>query len=329
MPYIDGQYVDEATYLASPTQGAGSGYAPGPDGSVLVDPIEYGVAFDPTLFSQQAGGTQQADGGDGVEAPSWLPPQLAQVWMQAWVETGDASLALDAVQRSDAYDVYFPGNRREDGSLRYSESEYLAMMEGFEDTILSLGVNPAVFRDDFVALIEGNVSVAEFNTRVQTIADRVLNQAPAIRDFFATHYAIDMTDAAIVAAALSPTLNTSLLNRQISVAEVGGQAALRGFGIDLDLATQIYEQGVTGAAAGQLFSQAATQLPILEILARRHNDPDDSFDINEFTSAAVFDDPEQRQRIRRLLSAERASFGASSQFAQDRARGAVLGLRAV
>lgn len=264
-----------------------------------------------------------------VQAPIWLPGELGDLWVQAWIETGDPALAIDAVRRSEEYNTYFPGNRRDDGSLRYTELDYLSMVEGFEDVLLSVGLNPSVFREDVVGLVSGNVSVTEFGRRVDALTDRVLNQAPEIRAYYAETFGIEMTDAAIIGTVLSPALNDAVLSKQITVAEIGGQAALSGFGINTDLATSIYERGLDRSSASQLFSQAAEQLPILDILAGRHNDPDDDFDINEFTNAAIFDDQEQRSRIRRLLAAERASFGRQSQFVEDRARGAIVGLRSI
>jgi hypothetical protein len=46
----------------------------------------------------------------------------------------------------------------------------------------------------------------------------------------------------------------------------------------------------------------------LDDLARRHRDPDDTFDLNEFADANVFGDAAQTRRIRRLLRQEASLF---------------------
>jgi len=71
----------------------------------------------------------------------------------------------------------------------------------------------------------------------------------------------------------------------------------------------LFEAGVDDRSqAQQLFASAEAALPVLNVLAARHADPDDDFDLKEFVSAQVLRDPEQRQRMRRLIAQERSSF---------------------
>jgi hypothetical protein len=66
----------------------------------------------------------------------------------------------------------------------------------------------------------------------------------------------------------------------------------------------------------------------MNVLAKRHADPDDTFDLNEFVASEIYDDPEQRRRIRRLVSQERSLFaniGAQTQFSRTRV-GGITGL---
>ena len=72
-------------------------------------------------------------------------------------------------------------------------------------------------------------------------------------------------------------------------------------------------------------------LPALQVLAARHADPDDTFDLGEFTQAQIMNDPMQRQRIRRLVAQEQSDFsqgaGQASAFELDQT-GQKLGLKA-
>jgi hypothetical protein len=264
----------------------------------------------------------------------YLPEALLDAFLVGYVEHGDVALAQAAMRADASYDTYFPGNRRaEDGTIRFTEVEYSSYRDYFRATLASVNVNPDLFGDKFAELVMGDVSPAEFAARVDAIYERVISQSPQIRAWYAsggeggTAFApIAMTDSALIASALDPEVGDAILNRRISLAEVGGEGALRGFGINFDLAESLVQAGVGKGQAQELFGQAASQLPILDVLARRHNDPDDDFDINEFTKAAIFDDPVERQRIRRLIAQEQ---GLYTQGAFNRGReGEVLGLLA-
>lgn len=263
----------------------------------------------------------------------FLPDELLAIFIDAYVEFGDVELATAAMRQAPAYERYFAGNRRADGTVRMTEGEYASYRERFRLTIASINVNPDLFSEQFVNLVAGDVSPDEFLGRVESLYERVIDQAPAIKQTYAQLYGIEMTDSAILASVLDPEVGRAIIERRISIAEVGGEAALRGFGIELltrnalpqaVTAEELVQAGVTRQGAQQVFGEAANQLPILDILARRHDDPDDDFDINEFLSAAIFDDPEQRRRIRRLVAAEQSMF-TQGRYLREQG-GGVIGL---
>lgn len=160
----------------------------------------------------------------------WLPDALVRVYANAWAETGDPDLAWAYVQADPQYDTYFPGNRREDGTLRHTEFEYWSTMEAYADVFRSVGLNPELWRDRFVTLMEGEVSPDELAAeRIEPVFERVLDSSPEIRAYYAETYGLELTDSAILASVLDPELGDKILNKQISIAEIGGEAALRGF----------------------------------------------------------------------------------------------------
>ena len=242
--------------------------------------------------------------------PPWLEgTPLADEWLRAWTETGDGALALEAVRRHEAYDEVFAGNRRDDGTLRYDENTYFGIIESYEDALLSINVNPDLFRDKFADMLEGLVSPNEFNARVQTVWERVIDAAPAIRDYYATNFGMDFTDAGIIASFLDPDVGDAILNKNIAMSEVGGEASGRGFTVSTEFAKQLVNAGLdTASEAAQFFGSAENLIPTLSILAQRHENPDDDFNLEDFSQASIFNDPEQRRRIRRLQAQERASF---------------------
>jgi hypothetical protein len=256
----------------------------------------------------------------------WYPRELLNTLADAFVETGDVDRALTQVRASPQYESYFPGNRRDDGTLRFSELDYYLYRERARVAIASVGVNPDLFGEQIVAAIRGDRSINELEAAVDAIYERVIDRSPEMRSWYTQNYGIEMSDSALVASVLDPTVGRLILQGQIATAEIGAEAALRGFGIDLDFATNIRQRGISAQQAGQVFSAAAEQLPILDVLTRRHNDPDDDFDLNEFVAASLFDDPEERRRIRRLVAQERSLFTGGS-FARGR-EGELTGLLA-
>jgi hypothetical protein len=258
--------------------------------------------------------------------PAWLRGTgLGKVWIDAWIENGDSNqagqLALEAVRADDRYDSIFAGNRRPDGSLIHDENTYLSIIESFENTLLSVNVNPNLFRGKFPELIAGLTSPREFTNRVEAVVERVAMASAGVRQFYAQRFGLEMSREAIVASAIDPDVGQLLLNRRISMAEVGGEAFEQGFNIKTRMARRLVREGLDARGADELFAVAAYELPVLQTLAQRHADPDDTFNLTEFVGAAIFDDPEQRRRIRRLMSQERASFtggAANISFTEDR-----------
>jgi hypothetical protein len=260
--------------------------------------------------------------------PGW-PDVLLHMFVEEWVETGDQGLALARVRASDAYDAAFPGIRREDGSLRFAnEAQYLLGRERFNEALQDVGVNPELFGETFVALLEDNVSIAEATQRIDLIYNQVLDFAPEIIAYYGQTAGDNpalQTIAGIVASALDPNIGLDILERRVGIAQIGGEAAIRDFDIDLGLATRLYEVGITRGEASAAFGDAASVVPVLNTLARRHDDPDDDFDINEFVSAQLLDDPAERRRMRRLLTQERSLFSDVGALTSNRL-GAVTGL---
>ncbi len=248
----------------------------------------------------------------------YLPPAirntpLAQVYIDAWIDSGDPQMAWEEVRSHADYETYFPGNRREDGSVIYDENTYQSVIESYEDVLLSINVNPDLFTDKFAGLVQGFVSPQEFAQRIDSQYEGIIDQVPEVRQWYVDNgFAFEPTREAIIASILDPDIGDQILAGNISMAQVGGQASRRDFNISVDFARQLTQAGLdTSAEASQFFALAEGTVPALQTLARRHADPDDDFDLEEFTQAQLFEDPDQRRRMRRLLAQERASFSDS------------------
>ena len=135
-----------------------------------------------------------------------------------------------------------------------------------------------------------------------------------------------MSREGIVASLLDQKVQSDILNRNITMAEIGGEAAQRDFDITTGFVDMLADQGFDRGEANKLFGSAQRMLPMLGALASRHGDPDDSFDISEFTDAYL-NDPEQQKRITRLQAQEASTFTGGAQLDYVRGQsGGVTGL---
>ncbi len=256
----------------------------------------------------------------------WMNPEMLDAYIGSWGEFEDTSLAISAVRATNSYKTTFPGNFDPvSGEVRMSESEYFATKAAFDSTLEGIGVNAEHFQDEWEAALEGEVSPNEMLTRIESAYERIVQSAPEIMEFYSTEYGIEMTQAAILASALSPRIGQLILDKQISIAEIGGSALQRGFDISGAFAEQLSQ--VEGLDEDQFFGQARGLIPAINVLQARHDDPDDKFDLEDVSAAFLFDDPETRRRIRRLQAQESSTFTGGATIDYQRTReGGVAGL---
>jgi hypothetical protein len=268
--------------------------------------------------------------------PAWLPEGLYNSWLTAYTEAGgestpgSANYATEVIRASAEYDSYFPGLRREDGSLRYQqnpERTYYDNIEGYKNTVENIGINPDLFGEEYIDLIEGDTSPSEFASRADALYARVLSTGNDIRDWYASNYGLNMTNEGILASLMSDRVSNAVLDRQITMAEIGGEAAMRDFDITTGFVNMLEEQGMNRSEAQKFFGSAETLLPALNRLAARHGDVDDDFDIMEYAQAEGLtqgDSGNQMQRLKRLQAQEVSTFTGSA--ATDIVRGPMGGM---
>ncbi len=244
----------------------------------------------------------------------WLTGPLLNLYTRAYIEHGSADLAWADVRQTDEYEELFGGNRREDGSVRWSEMQYMQILEGFQDEVRAIGINPDTFAAEYADLFRNNKSPDEFGAQVNAIFERVVMGGDAILEAYAREFNFgDITREGLIAALISDNVHNAILDEQITIAEITGEATSAGFNPG-DLARQLEDIDFNRAQAREFFGEANTMIPAISVLARRHADPDDDFDLEEFAGAAVFNDPEQASRMRRLIKQEARSFQQSGQL---------------
>ena len=239
----------------------------------------------------------------------YLPDDVINKYVDYYAESDrNIDVALGKLRQDPIYDDYFPGNKRADKTVRYNEAEYLAVKESYKLSLEDFGLNPELFDDTFSNLIAGDVSPSEFKTRVGIVFEGIKSNIPQVKEFYSANYGIDLTDEAIFASAIKPELGEQILNKQIAVSQIGGEARRAGFGdtISLEKAQELQAAGITQAQARQLFQEAQLEVPrIQELQARGGRQVDDVFGVEDFTEAAVFRSPEELEEVR-VLEAEEA-----------------------
>jgi len=242
----------------------------------------------------------------------YLPDEVINKYVDYYAESDrNIDVALGKLRQDPVYDDYFPGNKRADRTVRYNEAEYLAVKESYKLSLEDYGLNPELFDDTFSNLIAGDVSPSEFKGRIDVVFEGIKSNIPQVKEFYSANYGIDLTDEAIFASAIKPELGEQILNKQVAVSQIGGEARRAGFGdiISLEKAQELQAAGITQAQARQLFQEAQLEVPrIQELQARggREVAEEDVFGVEEFTEAAVFRTPEEIEEVR-LLEAEEAT----------------------
>ena len=258
---------------------------------------------------------------------------LLQIYVDTWAETGNDQLALQAVRDSDEYETYFPGNTRIDPStgqgsgIRYTEAQYTALTDAYDRSFIEAGLNPDVFREAEVypALVAGDVGSEELTFRINSARQAFVDNplAEEVRAYYAQNFDIEMTDSALLASALDPSVGEDILRKNISVAQIGAEASAKAFDITLQESERLYQLGVTGSKAAQLFSQAETLLGQVESLAAAQGRQ--QLGISEYLQAEAFGSSQQQQRFRNIL-AQQATESAAVLGARRTQQGAVTGL---
>ena len=261
----------------------------------------------------------------------WLPESLIQVYADSFSETQNSDIAIAEVRKSPEYKVAFPRNVRDDGTVRLSEQDYAAVKESYGLTVEDYGLNAEYFDDTFSELIEKGIAPNEFRARIEAARSGIVENLPAVKEYYRTNFGKDLNDNEIFASIIDPTVGEAILEGRITQAQIGGEASSRGFSLSPEEAQALERAGLTQSQARQLFAQAESEVPRLAQLTRRFQ-PDaveetgttrpsgmverEGFGIEEFVEAQVFGSAEERERIARLEAQEESGFAPTTGAAR-------------
>ena len=140
-----------------------------------------------------------------------FPDTLLSVYIDAYIDSGnDATEAGNVMRQSTEYAQAFPGNLNPDAvSDKYTESEYLQIVDSYKRKIESLGVNSdlIVTTERIQTLIENVVSPQEFGERVQSVYQNVLTALPQVKEYYQLNFGQELTAAEIISSAIDPNIS--------------------------------------------------------------------------------------------------------------------------
>lgn len=293
------------------------------------DPVTHGTApaptTDPTTSERES---LRSLAQDLVTTYPWMPQPLVDIFIEEFINSaGNPDVAMARMRQSAQYEIYFPGNKTEDGLIQLPEAEYVAGRDTFNLELISYGIDPDVLGHIYPTLVAGGIRPDDFRRRMATLYTDVASNTPFVRQVYAEEFGSgDISIASLMANGLDPSTNPMVFEERIKKSQIGGEMLQAGLNLDMTHVTRLAGMGLNQQSAREFYGQARTLLPTLNNLMTRHNDPDDEFDINELSDALLISDPDQLEVIQRLFGQERSMFSPLNLF-QIQQGGAVAGLR--
>jgi hypothetical protein len=181
-----------------------------------------------------------------------------EIIVKETVNINNPDAIIFAIREQPAYQKRFAGNaaRLKKGLSELDPASYIGLENQFRQTLQSNGL-PASFydqSDDFQALIEGDVSPAELNERVQQGYRAVVDADPAVKEQMRSLYGV--SEGQLAAYFLDPKRTAPLLSRQAQAANIAARGLEQG-GIQLtgQFAEDLARRGITEQQARAGFAE--------------------------------------------------------------------------
>lgn len=241
-----------------------------------------------------------------------------------------SAVIIQSVRDSNTYKRRFKGlvQRRQSGLPAISEREYLEVEQGYLNQLRNYNIqgtlgltNTEAFREFAADMIGKDVSVQEFNQRLDMGAALARDTSEEVMRAFQEFYGVTPTEDALLVYSLDPDRGIDIIEDQIATSQVGGEAFRYGLNISRSRAEILRREGVTQDLARQGFADVAQEEPVLRRLAQIHRyKPLSQQELEDFV---FHEDQEVAERRRRTLQTALAEFQGGGSF--NRARSGGLG----
>ena len=223
-----------------------------------------------------------------------------------------------------SYKARFQGNfdRIDKGLNALSEATYIANENAYAETLKANGLGNMLSTDRktnekmFAGYMANDVSSTEFNDRIKTASDNVINADPNVMKTFQQYYGHALTTSDVVSYFLSPTETLPKLQEKVASAQIGTAASEQGLTApDQTRATELAKQmggyGQLGNVAG-MYQNVADVLPTGQKLSSIYQQAGINYDQTTAENEYLTQNADAAMKRKRLASMERAQFGGDS-----------------
>jgi hypothetical protein len=230
------------------------------------------------------------------------------------VNINNPDAIIFAIREQPAYQRRFAGNaaRLRNGLSELDPSSYIGLENQFRQTLQSNGL-PANFydqADDFKALIEGDVSPSELQTRIEQGYRAVADADPAVKDQMRNLYGIG--EGELAAYFIDPQRTAPLLTRQAQAANIAARGLEQG-GIQLSgaFAEDLARRGITEQQARAGFGEVGALGELKQTFAG-----ETALSGEQLAGAAFGTDVAAQQELERKRRLRTGEFAGGGSFAR-------------
>jgi hypothetical protein len=192
---------------------------------------------------------------DAAALYPYFPSNILDSLISKWTETGSIDIALATVRGSDEYAKAFPGIRREDGTLRMTEIQYLELKDGMKDALRNYNLNPDIFADEIVNAITGDVDITEFSARLEFGYSQLIDNKEQVLEVFNEQYGYAIDETSLFAMFISPTISQAVLENQILTSQILAEAEIASVSVGLTTAEKFVEADISQKDASKVFAR--------------------------------------------------------------------------
>ena len=251
--------------------------------------------------------------------------------VEALIKAGlpPAEFAIE-LRKTPTYQKRFQANpeRIKAGLRAISEAEYISLEDQYQNVMRQYGLPTSYYEknqfgkqanlDKFIA---ADVSPVELEERLQTGYKRVQDSNPEVLQALRAYYP-NISNGDILAYVLDPKQAIQDINRKVTAAEIGGEAARAGLsqaapergitGVGVTDAEYLARYGVTKESARQGFGTIASGLERGRQLSEIYQQPDYTQAVAEAEVFSLPDAEQARRQRRKLGQLETATFGGTT-----------------
>lgn len=197
---------------------------------------------------------------------------LLEEYARNWAKYGDPAVAIGLTRKSKTWDKYFGYLKRDDGTLVMSELDAMSNIYSFKSTLSEYGIDDtSMFEKNFESLIVNGVAPIEFEERIATVYNEVIDDIPEVQRLYAEQFGIQADKSAIFGSLLNKDVEDGLLANQIATLQLQAESTSRGFSTSFERAKSLRLRGLDRAKAKSLYETAGQTIAGFSSIGRDVN----------------------------------------------------------